>query len=149
MVFQNVSRRKPTALEIGYRPAKSFYPHSPLIVILRLLNSMQKVGFYPAGTHKFQTHEQTSSKYWAVRSENLMFTYFEVAPHKAFESHSHESEQMTYVLQGRLFFKIDEHVYVVGQGDLISIPSFKEHAVWTEADGATAVDAWSPVNDIY
>lgn len=107
---------------------------------------MNKTEFYPAGSHEIQLDQETQSKYWAVKSKNLMFTYFEVSPFKSFANHSHESEQMTYVLEGILFFKVEGEIYCVGSGDLISIPSFMEHSVWTEGEGAKAVDAWSPVN---
>jgi quercetin dioxygenase-like cupin family protein len=36
-----------------------------------------------------------------------MLTYFELQPHARFESHRHESEQITVVLEGELFFEVD------------------------------------------
>jgi quercetin dioxygenase-like cupin family protein len=105
--------------------------------------------FYPSDNHEVKLDEETQSRYWAVKSENLMFTYFEVEPGVRFSRHSHSSEQMTYVLEGVLFFELDDQVFAVKKGDLISIPSFKMHSVWTESEGAKAVDAWSPVNDKY
>ena len=110
---------------------------------------MDEVKFYSSGLQEIKIDPETQSTYWVVKSKNLMFTYFEVLPNKTFASHSHESEQMTYVLEGKLFFDIDKKVYCVASGDLISIPSFKEHSVWTNAEGAKAVDSWSPVNNRY
>jgi quercetin dioxygenase-like cupin family protein len=105
--------------------------------------------YYPAADHQLKIHADTGASYWAVKSKNLMFTRFEVSPHRVFGTHSHESEQMTYVLEGKLFFNVGGKVYCLGPGDLITIPSFKEHAVWTESEGAKAVDAWSPANPDY
>ncbi len=44
-----------------------------------------------------QVDKRTQSRYWAVKGQNLMFTYSEVPPNKTFEEHVHESEQITYV----------------------------------------------------
>lgn len=45
------------------------------------------------------------ARMWAVSLEHTMLTYFEVEPHSRFDSHSHESEQITMVLTGALFFQ--------------------------------------------
>jgi quercetin dioxygenase-like cupin family protein len=113
------------------------------------MKELTKASFYPVESHQVRTDDQTGSKYWAVKAQKLMFTYFEVPPNKYFESHSHESEQMTYVLTGKLCFNVSGEVYSVRPGELISIPSDVRHSVWTETEGATAVDAWSPVNEKY
>jgi len=110
---------------------------------------MNKVKFYPSGKHEIKIDHETQSRFWVATSAHMMFTYFEVPPQKKFASHSHESEQITYVIEGKLFFEIDKIIYPVGAGDLISIPSFIEHSVWTEGEGAKAVDSWSPGNDKY
>jgi quercetin dioxygenase-like cupin family protein len=82
---------------------------------------------------------------WAVSLARTMLTYFEVAPQSRFEPHSHESEQITMVLTGELFFEVDGVVHGIKAGEVIAIPSSVPHAVWTAALPATAVDAWSPV----
>ena len=96
-----------------------------------------------------KTEPQTQSKYWAVKGENLMFTWFEVPPHQKFEMHSHESEQITYVLDGALFFQIEKEIFRVESGDCIAVPANIPHAVWTSEAGARAVDAWAPVHETY
>jgi N-acetylglutamate synthase-like GNAT family acetyltransferase/mannose-6-phosphate isomerase-like protein (cupin superfamily) len=85
------------------------------------------------------------SRMWAVSLKNTMLTYFEVDPHSRFEPHSHESEQITMVLSGELFFQMSDVVHCVKPGEVIAIPSSVPHAVWTEALPVTAFDAWSPV----
>ena len=89
------------------------------------------------------------ARMWAVSLERTMLTYFEVDPNCRFESHSHESEQITMVLTGELFFEARGRVHRVRAGEAIAIPSAVPHAVWTESQPVTAVDAWSPVMTKY
>ena len=89
------------------------------------------------------------SKMWAVSLQHTMLTYFEVDPHSRFDTHSHESEQITMVLSGELCFEIKRVIHRVKPGEVIAIPSSVPHSVWTEALAATAVDAWSPVMTKY
>jgi quercetin dioxygenase-like cupin family protein len=86
---------------------------------------------------------------WGVALEKTMLTYFEVEPHSRFERHSHESEQITMVLKGELFFEMDERVVRVNQGEVIAIPSNVPHAVFTKERSVEAVDAWSPLMEKY
>jgi len=85
------------------------------------------------------------ARMWAVSLQSTTLTYFEVAPHSRFELHSHESEQITMVLSGELFFEVHGVVYCIKAGEVLAIPSLVPHAVWTERLPVTAVDAWSPV----
>jgi amino-acid N-acetyltransferase len=85
------------------------------------------------------------ARMWAVSLERTMLTFFEVAAHTRFESHSHESEQITLVLSGELLFEVHGIVHRIKPGEVMAIPSSVPHAVWTEALPATAIDAWSPV----
>jgi quercetin dioxygenase-like cupin family protein len=78
-----------------------------------------------------------------------MLTYFEVQPDSFFESHSHESEQITLVLEGELFFEVNERIIGVKSGEVIAIPSNLPHAVFTRDASVKAVDAWSPIMEKY
>ena len=89
------------------------------------------------------------ARMWAVALKHTMLTYFEVGPRSRFESHRHESEQITMVLTGELFFDVAGVVYCIKPGEVIAIPSSVPHAVWTEALAVTAIDAWSPVMGKY
>lgn len=82
---------------------------------------------------------------WGVSLQNVMMTYFEIEPRKRFETHSHESEQLTYVLEGALYFEVEGKEIYVGPGDIIAIPSMMPHAVQSKDLFTRAVDAWSPV----
>jgi amino-acid N-acetyltransferase len=84
---------------------------------------------------------------WAVALDKVMFTYFEIEPGARFERHSHESEQITYVLEGELFFELADKMECVRSGGVIAIPSNIPHAAHTKEKRVRAVDAWSPVRD--
>lgn len=81
----------------------------------------------------------------AVPLEKAMLTYFEIAPGARFDTHKHESEQITYVIEGRLVFEIGDQSVSVGPGDIIAIPSNVPHAAFAGSEHVRAVDAWSPV----
>lgn len=86
---------------------------------------------------------------WAVALEKTMLTYFTVEANASFPEHSHESEQITLVLSGELYFKLQGRVHRVGEGEVIAIPANLPHAVYTMGNPARAVDAWSPVMEKY
>ncbi len=104
---------------------------------------------YMSENTEIKTDEATGAQYWVARLDKLMFTWFDVPPFATFPLHSHESEQITYVPNGELFFEVDEQTHCLKVGDCIAIPSGKEHKVWTETMGARAIDAWSPINALY
>ncbi len=82
---------------------------------------------------------------WGVALERAMLTYYEIQPHARFERHSHESEQITMVLEGELFFELEGAVEArIRAGEVIAIPANVPHAAWTHEQPARAVDAWSP-----
>jgi quercetin dioxygenase-like cupin family protein len=89
------------------------------------------------------------ARMWAVSLEKVMFTYFEVQPDSRFERHSHESEQITMVLDGTLYFELDRETLSVGPGEVVAIPSNVPHAAFTKEAPVKAVDAWSPVMQKY
>ena len=91
----------------------------------------------------------SGSAYWAIKGKNVQFTWFDVPANTNFPTHKHESEQITYVLEGELFFKSETSSYKLSAGDCILIPGNIEHEVWTENISVRAIDAWSPVNSLY
>ena len=89
------------------------------------------------------------ARQWAVSLDHTMLTYFEVDPDCRFESHSHESEQITMVLEGVLYFEQRGTLIGVKAGEVIAIPANAPHAAFTREAAVKAVDAWSPVMDKY
>lgn len=86
---------------------------------------------------------------WAITLDQTQLTYFEVKPQSHFKMHQHLSEQITYVLEGTLYFEVGGEQFEVKAGEAIAIPSNVPHAVYTESEPVKAVDAWSPVNEKY
>ena len=58
--------------------------------------------------------------------------------------HSHESEQMTYVLQGALKFLIGGEEITVREGEVLHIPSWVEHQAEALED-TFELDVFSPI----
>lgn len=83
------------------------------------------------------------ARMWAVPLTKTMLTYFEVEPNTRFETHSHDGEQITTVIEGALFFELEGEVFRVSAGEVMAIPAQIPHAVYTDSMGAVAFDAWS------
>ena len=58
--------------------------------------------------------------------------------------HSHESEQMTYILQGALQFLIGGEEITVREGEVLHIPSWVEHQA-EALDDTFELDVFSPI----
>ena len=58
--------------------------------------------------------------------------------------HNHESEQMTYVLQGALKFLIAGEEITVREGEVLHIPSWVEHQA-EALDDTFELDLFSPI----
>jgi quercetin dioxygenase-like cupin family protein len=58
--------------------------------------------------------------------------------------HSHESEQMTYVLQGALRFLIGGEEVTVREGEVLHVPSWVEHQA-EALDDTFELDLFSPI----
>ena len=89
------------------------------------------------------------ARMWSVALEKTMFTYFEIDPESRFDVHFHVNEQITMVLEGELFFKLEDRLICVKKGEVIAIPSNTPHEVFTQHSSVIAVDAWSPVMEKY
>ena len=58
--------------------------------------------------------------------------------------HHHESEQITYILEGALKFEIEGKVFVVRKGEVLSIPSNVPHRAVAMED-TLDLDIFSPI----
>ncbi len=85
------------------------------------------------------------AKMWAVGMERAMLTYFELAPNTKFPEHSHEAEQITMILDGKLTFTYEGREVTLKAEDVIAIPSNVVHSAFTGNSPCKAVDAWSPI----
>jgi quercetin dioxygenase-like cupin family protein len=58
--------------------------------------------------------------------------------------HTHESEQMTYILQGALRFLVDGEEITVREGEVLHIPSRIQHQA-EALDDTFSLDVFSPI----
>ena len=58
--------------------------------------------------------------------------------------HSHESEQLTYVLEGSLRFLIEDQEILVRAGEILVIPSWVPHEA-TAVEHTVEIDLFSPI----
>lgn len=144
----NVLPRNDAPLSI--KATSEFTSVCPSTSTYMVLKDVQTLAFaYRKDTQVFHKDKESGSDYWAIKGENLLFTYFEVPADTRFAEHSHASEQITYVLEGELFFEIEKKMYTLTPGDTIMIPGNKKHRVWTKDKHTRTIDAWSPVNEKY
>ena len=62
--------------------------------------------------------------------------------------HKHPQEQISYVVRGRLRFKIGDEVREVGPGESLVMPGDTLHAVWT-LEEALVIDTFVPLRVEY
>ncbi|GJM28366.1 MAG: hypothetical protein DHS20C17_10010 [Cyclobacteriaceae bacterium] len=117
-------------------------PSTSSYMVNRELN--QEARTYLGNLQFWQKEQNTGARFWAISGNNSSFTYFEVPPSKTFPLHQHHNEQITHVLEGKLFFEVNGQVSCLGPGDSIVIPANIPHKVWTEKDAVKAVDSWAP-----
>ena len=144
--FDKVNRnRLPKPIQMT-EEFQTLCPSSAVCMVKRI---NKEARYYPKEVLRLQP-DVPGTKMWGIALEKAMLTYFEAEPSCRFERHSHESEQITMVLEGSLFFELEDGKIVeVNAGEVIAIPSNVPHAVYTGKKKTKAVDAWSPVMQKY
>jgi quercetin dioxygenase-like cupin family protein len=79
-----------------------------------------------------------------VTGEREMVTQIYLKKGALVPMHSHESEQMTYVLQGLLKFLVAGEEVIVREGDILHIPSWAPHQA-EALDDTFTLDIFSPI----
>jgi quercetin dioxygenase-like cupin family protein len=79
-----------------------------------------------------------------VTGEREMVTQIYLKKGALVPMHSHESEQMTYVLQGVLKFVVGGEEVIVREGDILHIPSWMPHQA-EALDDTFTLDIFSPI----
>jgi len=143
--FQKVDRNLvPQAI----RSSNDFRTLCPVSAVCMKMNLSARAIYFPRETLALKP-DVPGAKMWGVALEKTLLTYFELAPLCRFDRHRHESEQVTMVLEGELFFEVDKKTVGLKPGEVIAIPSNVPHAVFTRDGRAKAIDAWSPVMPQY
>lgn len=130
------------------RATEEFRSLCPATAVCMSKNITNQVQYFPREVLRLRPDVEGANM-WGVALEKSMFTYFEIEPHSRFEKHSHQSEQITMVLEGKLFFEAGDRTVIVHPGEVAAFPSNVPHAVYTEEEPVKAVDAWSPLRDRY
>jgi quercetin dioxygenase-like cupin family protein len=79
-----------------------------------------------------------------ISGKNIMLGHLHLKSGCVIASHSHDSEQMTYVLRGSMTFHFSDRDIVVKEGQVLHIPSRVEHGAKALED-TLEVDIFSPI----
>jgi unsaturated pyranuronate lyase len=89
-----------------------------------------------------QMNDATLRRY--ISSDRVTIARFELKRGGVVPRHSHENEQVSYIVSGALRFRFDGKEVIVGGGEVVQIPSWVEHEVDILED-TIAIDVFSPV----
>ena len=79
-----------------------------------------------------------------VYGEKVMVAQLDIRKGSVVPEHQHENEQITWIMKGKLHFKIDGKEMDVGQGEIVIIPPNIKHEAIALED-TLDVDVFSPV----
>jgi quercetin dioxygenase-like cupin family protein len=89
-----------------------------------------------------QMNDATLRRY--ISSDRVTLARFELKGGGVVPRHSHENEQVSYIVSGALRFRFGGNDLVVRGGEVVQIPSWVEHEVDILED-TIAIDVFSPV----
>src|SRR5438874_13777232 len=79
-----------------------------------------------------------------ISGEKAMVAQVFIAKGAVVPEHHHESEQITYILEGALKFELERREIVVGKGEVLRIPSNVPHRAVALED-TLDLDIFSPI----
>jgi len=82
-----------------------------------------------------------------VEGEQLSLAVVELDPASVVGEHSHENEQLGFVVSGSVTFCIGEETRELGPGGTWQIPPNAPHEVHAGPQGAVVVDVFAPARD--
>ncbi|MDY7078162.1 MAG: cupin domain-containing protein [Chloroflexota bacterium] len=85
----------------------------------------------------------------AVYLEHAMITFFDFAPGSVIPEHDHPHEQITYVLQGTMEFRLGDERHTLRAGDGVCCPPNIPHSAVILDEPTVALDAWYPLREEY
>jgi quercetin dioxygenase-like cupin family protein len=81
----------------------------------------------------------------AVNGERVTMAVIDLEPHAISPEHSHENEQLGFVIAGTMTMRIGSEKRELRPGDTYAIPPNIPHEAIAGPDGATATDIFAPV----
>jgi quercetin dioxygenase-like cupin family protein len=85
----------------------------------------------------------------AVYLEHTMMTFFDFEPGSVVPEHSHPHEQITYVVQGAMEFRLGDETRVLRAGEGVCCPPNVPHSAAILDEPTVALDGWYPVREEY
>ena len=82
-----------------------------------------------------------------VVGENVMLCRFRFAPFVVTAEHSHQHEQMTLVVQGKVKFTISGEERIVSAGDVLHFPPDSRHGAAMLDEEVILIDIFSPIRE--
>jgi quercetin dioxygenase-like cupin family protein len=80
-----------------------------------------------------------------IVGQNFMLCRFQYAPKVVEPVHSHESEQFSCVIEGRVRFVSEGREVECGPGQVVHFPSHQPHGVQVLDDPAELIEIFSPI----
>ncbi|HEY0831715.1 MAG TPA: cupin domain-containing protein [Candidatus Dormibacteraeota bacterium] len=81
----------------------------------------------------------------AIKGERMSLAVVDLEPGSTVPEHSHENEQLGFILQGSMTFTIGGDKRELSAGDTYVIPSNVPHDAVAGTGGCTAVDVFAPL----
>jgi len=91
--------------------------------------------------------EHLGVKRQVISGERVMLGVFTLEPNTETQLSVHEAEQITYVLKGRLQFKVGDKEEVIGPGDVVVIPPNVPHSGRVLDEPVICLDCFSPIRE--
>jgi len=82
-----------------------------------------------------------------ITGERMMLAHVYLAKGCIVPRHSHDNEQITYILEGALKFEIEGKEIVVAKGEVLRIPSNVPHSARSVNGPARALDIFHPIRE--
>ncbi|MBI2154484.1 MAG: cupin domain-containing protein [Candidatus Rokubacteria bacterium] len=78
-----------------------------------------------------------------VTGEKEMIAFWKMKAGAHAAAHTHPHEQISWMLSGKMEFRLGSEKRTCGPGDIVVIPSGVEHEAWFPED-TEVIDLWSP-----
>ena len=78
-----------------------------------------------------------------VTGEKEMIAFWKMKAGAHAGAHQHPHEQISWMLSGKMEFRLGSEKRTCGPGDIVVIPSGVEHEAWFPED-TEVIDIWSP-----
>jgi quercetin dioxygenase-like cupin family protein len=108
------------------------------------------MGFYLKDQIEFKQVDHNTKRKVLAHDHNLMMVeihFAEPTEEADLVPHSHPHEQMTYVLQGKLKFFIDDKSHEVQAGDSLYFPSRVMHGCVVLEPDTRLLDVFTPIRE--